>query len=112
MIDRDRRDDRGRRARDDIGCIESAAKADFEQQIIGRMLAEKLECRRRGDFEKGDRLARIGAFAGGQGGKKLGIADEPSAAVRAKSDPFMKTHQMRRGIDMDALCPPLREWRA
>ena len=82
MIDRDRRDDRGRRARDDIGGIVPAAETDFQQQIIGGMLAEKLECRCGGHFEEGDRLARIGAFTCGQGGKKLGIADELVRRVR------------------------------
>src|ERR1019366_4063668 len=67
------------------------------------MLAEKLECRRGGDFEEGDRLAIIGLFTGGQGGKKLGVSDQLSATFRTEPDAFMKTHQMRRGVDMDAL---------
>jgi len=59
MIDRDRRDDRGTWPRDDIGCIEPSAETDFQQQIIGGMLAEKLERRRGGDFEEGDRLTVV-----------------------------------------------------
>ncbi|TPV97395.1 MAG: hypothetical protein USCAAHI_03222 [Beijerinckiaceae bacterium] len=103
MIDRDRRYDRRPRPRDDIGCIEPSAETGFQQQIIGGMLAEKLECRRGGDFEESYRLALIGLFTGGQSGKKFGVTDELSATFRTESDAFMKAHQMRRGIDMNAL---------
>src|SRR5580704_7014523 len=95
MIDRHRRDDCGR--------IEPPAETNFQQQIIGRMLAEKLEGRRGGDFKEGDRSALVGLFARGQDGKQRIVADEASAAFRAKPDALVKTYQMRRGIDVDAL---------
>ena len=87
MIDRDRRDDRGTWTRDDIRCIEPSAETDFQQQIIGGMLAEKLECRRGGDFEEGDRSAIVGLFrmATGQS-KKLGVADELSRHLAHQPD--------------------------
>ncbi len=101
MIDRDRRYDRGDRIGNDIGRVEVAAEADFEEKVIGRMLAKKLERRRGGDFEKRDRPAFVDVFALRQGRGQFGVVDEATAPLGAKSDPLMKANKMRRRIDVD-----------
>ena len=54
---------RGRRLRDDIGGIEPAAQAHFEQQIVGGIAREGEKGRGGGDLEEGDGLAAIGLLA-------------------------------------------------
>ena len=47
VVDRHRRDHRRRRPLDHVGGVVAAAKPDFEQEIIGRRLAEQDETPRR-----------------------------------------------------------------
>ena len=51
---------------DDIGRVEPAAKAGFQQQQIGWCLGEGEKGRRRGDLEERDQLAGIGGLGAGE----------------------------------------------
>ncbi len=98
MIDGNRGDDRRGRRGDDVGRVEAAAKADFEQQIIGRRAAEQPERRRRGDLEHGNRLAVIDALTDIERLAERGIVDELAREPNA----LVEAHQMRRRVDMRA----------
>ena len=86
MIHRHRRHQSGGRRRDHVGRVEGAAEPDLEEQIIGRMFGEELECRRRGDLEEGDRPAVVGALADGQRRGELGLVDQ----LAGEPDPLVK----------------------
>ena len=58
-----RRDHRDRRAGRSRWWHPAAAKPHFQQQVVGRMAREGQHGGRRGDLEKGDRLAAIGLLA-------------------------------------------------
>jgi hypothetical protein len=44
VIDRDRRDDRGTRPRDDIGCIEPSAETDLQRDNQDDDALPRLKC--------------------------------------------------------------------
>ena len=60
----DGRDDSQRRAVDDVGRIQPAAKADLEQGVIGGRLGEGQKGGRGGDLEIGDRVGTVGLQTG------------------------------------------------
>ena len=85
VVHADRREHARKRRLDHIGGIEPAAEADFEQQHVGRMLCEQQEAPRRSCFEKGQRLAGIGALALFERGQQLVVADQPPPPCRDES---------------------------
>src|SRR6202008_3369358 len=103
MIDRYGGDDRSKRLCYDICCIESAAKAGLQKHIIGRVLAEQLECCRGRNLEERYLLAAIPLNPGVQGAKQYFVCDEPAASHSPKPNTLMETHEMRRGVNMNAL---------
>ena len=102
VIERDRRDDARERPVDHVGSVEAAAETDFKQENVGGMAREQQQTGRRGDFEHGDRRAAIPVLAFGQDGIQFGIRDKLPAAGGRETKAFVETHQMRRGIDVDA----------
>ena len=86
-------------ARDHIGGVETAAQADFEQQIIGRGPAEEQEGGRGGDLEHGDRLPRIDTLAFVERRLEPRVVDEFAGEANA----LIEAHEMWRGVDMHAL---------
>ena len=104
MVERHRRDADGGRFRDHIGRVEVAAEPDFQDQRVGGMAREGEKRRRRGDLEKGDRRAGIGALAFFQSRGEFFFGDQRAG----KADALVEAHQMRRGIDMHAIARALQ----
>ena len=98
----DRRDQGQFRTGDDIGGVQGAAEAGFQQQQVRRGLAEGEEGRGGGRLKEGQGLAGIGLFDPVQDLGKTGFVDQDPG----QADAFSKAHQVRAGIDMDA--QPLR----
>ena len=63
MIEGNRRDRSDGGTAQDVGRIEPAAEADFEQRNVGRDAGEGEECRCGRDLEKCDRRIPVGALA-------------------------------------------------
>ncbi|GMA75727.1 hypothetical protein GCM10025880_21440 [Methylorubrum aminovorans] len=80
MVAPDRGDDGAGRVVDDVGGIDPAAEADFEQQHVGRAFREQQQGRRRGDLEHGDRIALVGRLAPGEGVGEPVLGDVVAAA--------------------------------
>ena len=109
MVERDRRDQRCQRLIDDIGGIEPAAQSDLEQQHVGGMACEQQEGGGGGDLEHRDRRAGIGALAVLEHVAELLVGGQPSAAGGAEAEALVEAHEMRRGIDMNALTAGLED---
>ena len=102
MVHADRRQHGARDLIDHVGRIEPAAKADFEQNDIGRMLREQQEGRDGLDLEEGDRRASIDPLAFQQRGDQFVIIDQDAAADLAEPIALVDTHQPGRGENVDA----------
>src|SRR5439155_14015921 len=63
VVERDRGDRGRRRMAQQVGRVEAPAKPGFKQHDIGWNAGEGEKRCRRGDLEKGDRLAPVGALA-------------------------------------------------
>src|SRR6185503_21335018 len=63
VIERDRHYDGGQRRRDHVGGVELAAEAGLQQQNVGLHARKREEGGDRGDLEKGDGVAAVGALA-------------------------------------------------
>ena len=109
MVERDRRDHARQRMVDDVGGVEAAAQADFQQQHVGRVAREQHECRRRLDLEHGDRRFAIEAFALAERVGKLGVRNQHAAPRPADPESFVDAHQVGRGVGMDALAGRLED---
>ena len=108
MIHRDRRDRAGDRLVDHVGRVEPAAETDFEQRDVGGRAREQQERRRGLDLEHGDRLVAVGALAFAQHAGERFVADELAAARRADAKALVEAHEMRRGVDVNALARRLQ----
>ena len=102
MIERDRRDDGGERAVDDIGGVEPPAQPHFEQQHVGRMAREQDQPRRSRDLEHRYRRAGIDALALGQNIGELVVADQAALARRGEPKALVEPDPVRRRVDVDA----------
>ena len=103
VVERDGRDDAEARRVNDVGGVEAAAEADFEQGEIGRRLGEGEKGGRRGDLEEGDLLAAIGLFAAFEKSDQTVLVDQ----VAGDADAFMEAREVRRGVDVDAVATRL-----
>ena len=109
MVNRYRRHHAGKRTVNHIGRVKAPAKANLQQQVIGRDFGEQQKCGGGGDFENGNRRAAIGQLAALENLLKLRVVRQLAAAWRGQPDALIETHQMRRGIDMRALARRLQD---
>src|SRR5690606_1754465 len=68
-----------------------------------RMARKGKQGRRRGDFEKGDRLARIGALAFIQQRRKFLFFNEGAMRLACEANALMEAHEMRRCIGVNTI---------
>ncbi len=103
MVERDGRNRGQRRHRHDVGRVQAAAEACFQQRHIGAGARECEKGRGRGDLEKCDRRAGIGRLAFLKNFGKGGLVD----LAAGDDDPLRKTHEVWRGIGMytETRCP-------
>ncbi len=99
VVDRDRRDDAQRRLCDHIGGIQTAAKSDLKQGIIGRAARHAQQRGAGGDFKIGNIRAIVGFITFIQQSCQIRLSDQCSC----QPDTFVKPRQMRRCIGMHAL---------
>ena len=83
---------------DDIGRVVSAAEAHFQHERVGGMAREGKERRRRGDLEKGDRLAVVDALAFLE---RRATSSSSLDELAGETDALVEMHEMRRGVDVD-----------
>ncbi len=88
---------------DHIGGIKPPPEADLQQQDVGRMPREQEETRRGGDLEHRDGGAPIGALAFGQRIAELDVGRQTPCPDGAETEPFVETHEVRRGVDVHAI---------
>ena len=98
MVVADRRDGR-ERGIDHVGGVVAPAHADLEHGEVGRHAREGEEGRHRRDLEEGDRLLAVGLFGLRQHVLEHVVADQ----LAGDADALVEAHQMRRGVDMDAI---------
>ena len=84
---------------DHVGGVVAAAHADLDHREIGRHAREGEIGRDRGDLEEGDRLFLVGLLALCQHGIEKVVVDQ----VTGDPDALVEAHQMRRGVDVDAI---------
>ena len=80
MVAPDRGDHGAGRVVDDVGGIDPAAEAHFQQQHVGRAFGKQQQGSRRGDLEHGDRIALVGRLAAGEGVGEPVFGDVVTAA--------------------------------
>src|SRR5262249_32227260 len=95
VIDRNARDDGHQRAVDNVGRIQTPAKAYFQQKDIGRVPREKQQSGRHGEFEYRHRATSVCAFAFFKRCRKFIVGDEMSLAVRTNPEAFIEADKMR-----------------
>ena len=91
------------RAFDDVGGVEPAAEADFEENDIGRMPREQQKRRGRLHLEHRDRGIAVLGFAICQRSGERIVVDVAAAARLPDAEALVETHQVGRGVDMHAL---------
>ncbi len=98
MVDAELGDAADQRRGDDVGRVQPAAKADFDDAGIGRMFGKGKEGHRRRHLEEArPDVARNIEHAGEIGGQRI-IRDQRSV----QPDPLIEAHQMGGGEHMDA----------
>ena len=103
MVDGNRRNHRNL-GRDDIGGVQTPAKADLQQGVIRRGARKRQQPRHGGDLEIGDALVAIGAVALIKHLRQVILGDQ----IARQTDAFVKAGQMRRGIGVDGFAPALK----
>ena len=99
VVYRHRRDNAERWLCDHIGGIQTAAKSDLKQGIIGRAARHAQQRGAGGDFKIGNIRAIVGFITFIQQRCQIRLRDQ----CAGQPDTFVKPCQMRRGIGMHAL---------
>ena len=98
MIDAERRNAANCGGSDDVGRIQPAAKAYFDDAGIGRRARKSKEGSGGGDFEE----TGLQSFGMVQYFRQQFCQHVVADQCSSDSDPFVKAHEMRAGIDVAA----------
>ena len=109
MIHRQAGNHARQRTFDDVGGVEPAAEADFEENNIGRTPREQQKRRGRLHFEHRDRRVAVLGFAVCQRSGERVVVDKLAAARVSDAEALVEANQIGRGIDMHALLRRLED---